>query len=88
MHASIEVIENLLCCADLKFDITQAGLSHETAPTEIERFFNCRWFRSCLMSPRAVDRQRSSFDMRTLELCVSIDETYGLRHGDAAELPA
>jgi hypothetical protein len=88
MHASIEVIENLRCCADLKFDITQSRLSHETAQTEIERSFNCPSFWSCLMSPRAIDRQRLSFDKQTLELCVSIDETYRLRHGGAAEFPA
>jgi hypothetical protein len=69
--------------ADLEFDITRRKLSHETAQTEIERFSNCSSFRSCPISSRATDRQGSSFDVEMLELCVSIDETYGLsrRHG-------
>src|SRR5271154_5198787 len=82
-----EIISTARCCTGPKFDITQAGLSHEVAPTEIERSFNCYSFRSCLMSPQAIDWQRLSFDVRTLELCVSIDERYGLRRVSAAELP-
>jgi hypothetical protein len=75
--------KNCRCCADLEFDITQCELSHETAQTEIERFSNCFWFRSCSISSRAIDRQGLSFDVEVLELCVSIEETYGLsrRHG-------
>jgi hypothetical protein len=38
------------------------GISHETARTEIERFFNCRSFRSFLVSLRAIERQGISFD--------------------------
>jgi len=79
--------ENLLSLCRSRIDIPQRKLSHEVAPTEIERSFNCYSFRSCLMSPQAIDWQRLSFDVRTLELCVSIDERYGLRRVSAAELP-
>jgi hypothetical protein len=54
--------------------ITRAKLSHELPRTEIERFFNCHPFRSFMISPLVVGRQRISFDVDALELRASVGE--------------
>ncbi|WP_291693757.1 hypothetical protein, partial [Bradyrhizobium sp.] len=53
--------DSSLRCADSNSHHARK-LSHEFSRTEIERFFNCRSFRSLMLSLRALARQRISFD--------------------------
>src|ERR1700716_2481031 len=49
---------------------TRSKLSHEFGRTEIERFSNCRSFRSVMISLQAERRQRTSFDMFAAHICL------------------